>query len=222
MTIIKNNITSKAASQIKFINVDWIDTEEIIWNATNLRNSYGNLSSFHAIYLDIIKDIQINLLEKIKNNKFDDPFYIACTTRNFVKEIMNDLKNPETSTINKQIAKFKLQNPSYEEKVIGSKLDMHLLYDLIVNKMSNLEDNLRAIAMAKAGKSSFTQNDKNQILDSLVAEIHLHLKPSIFSNNIFGTLFGRIFEGIIKLVIKYIGMRHLDKSISFSKVMLRY
>ena len=222
MTIFKNNLISNVSKQVEFTNTDWIDTEEILDNATNLQQTYGKLSSYHSIYLNIIKDIQVNILEKIKNNKFDEPFFIACTTGNFVKEIMNDLKNPSKSQINKRITKLKLKNPRYEEKVIESRLDMAILYDFLVNYMSNLEDNLRAIAMSKAGKSSFTPNDKTQIVDTLVTVILFHSKAIIVPKNIFGIVVDKLSKRIIRFGMKYIGIRHLNKSISISKVLLQY
>ena len=222
MTIIKNNLISNLSKQIEFTNVDWIDTEEILRNATNLQHTYAKLSSYHSIYLDIIKDIQVNLLEKIKNNKFDEPFFIACTTSNFVKEIMNDLKNPSKSQINKQITKLRFKNPLNETKVIESKLDIPLMYNFLVNYMANLEDNLRAFAMSKAGKSSFTPNDKNQIVETLVIVILAHSKAIIVPKNIFGIVTNKLSESIIKIGMKYIGLRHLNNSISISKVLLRY
>ena len=55
-------------------NTGWIDTQEILDNATNLQLTYGKLSSYHSIYFDIIKDIQINLLEKIKKTNLMNRF----------------------------------------------------------------------------------------------------------------------------------------------------
>jgi len=135
---------------------------------------------------------------------------------------MNDLKNPTKSRINKQITKLKLQNPLNESKVIESKLDIPLMYDFLVNYMSNLEDNLRAFAMSKAGKSSFTSNDKHQIVETLVTVILAHSKAIIVPKNFFGIMAVRLSERIIKIGMKYIGLRHLNNSISISKVLLRY
>jgi len=222
MDIIRNNLLPKTPNLRGSTNVDWIDAQEILDNATYLQLEYGKLSSFHSIYFDIIKDIQINLLEKIKNNKFDEPFFIACTTSNFVKEITNDLKNPTKSQINRQITKLRLQNPLNEAKVIESKLDIPLMYDFLVNYMSNLEDNLRAFAMSKAGKSSFTPNDKNQIVETLVTVILAHSKALVVPKNIFGIMVDRLSERIIKIGMKYIGLRHLNNSISISKALLGY
>ena len=113
------------------------------------------------------------------------------------------------SQINRQITKLRLQNPLNEAKLIESKLDIPLMYDFLVNYMSNLEDNLRAFAMSKAGKSSFTSNDKHQIVETLVTVILAHSKAIIVPKNFFGIMAVRLSERIIKIGMKYIGLRHL-------------
>ena len=196
-----------------------VDPEEILYSVTFLQQSHASLSSLHSIYLNIIKDIQINIIDQLKNDQFEEPYFIASTTANFVREIMNDLKL-SNSKINKQITEFQQQNPKYEELIISSKLKMSIFYDFFVNCMSDLEDNLRANAMIKAGKTSFTQNDKNQIAVTLTNVIYQYSQNIVFPNNLIGTFLGKLNEKLIKLGIKYISLKHINNSILISNKLI--
>ena len=197
-----------------------VDTEEILQNVVFLQKSYGSISSLHALYLDTIKDIQIHLIEQLKNNYFEDASFVTNTTANFVHEIIRDLQCTSKSRISKLIAEFYLKYPECDKQIISSKLGMMMSYSFIVDQMSQLEDGLRANAMVKAGKTCFTKNDKRLIISTLTSIIYQHTRvPLIPKNRIFYPL-DKISEKLIKLGIKYISNRHIEKSISISKSLI--
>ena len=203
-------------NQIEFC----VASEEILQNVEFLQKSYGSISSLHSIYLDTIKDIQINLIEQLKNSCFEDASFVTNTTTNFVHEIIHDLQCPSKSQINKLIAEFYAKYPDCEKQTISSKLGMMMSYRFIVDQMSQLEDRLRANAMVKAGKTCFTKNDKRQIISTLTSVIYQHTKvPTFPKNRIFSPL-DKISEKLIKLGIKHISYQHIDKSISISKSLI--
>ena len=151
-----NNSISNETSQVQFSSI----IEEILHNVEFLQASYGSISVLHGFYLDTIKDIQIHLIEQLKNNRFEDSTYVANMTANFVREIIHDLQMESKSKISKQIADFYLKYSEIDDQIVSSKLGMLMSYRFIVGQMSLLEDRLRANAMIKAGKPSFSKNDK--------------------------------------------------------------
>ncbi len=203
-------------NQIEFC----VDTEEILQNVELLQKSYGSISSLHLIYLDTIKDIQIHLIEQLKNNCFEDASFVTNTTANFVHEIINDLQCQSQSHISKLITEFYVKYPDCDKQITSSNPGMMMSYRFIVDQMSQLEDRLRANAMIKAGKTCFTKNDKRQIISILTSVIYQHTKVPTFPKNRIFSPFGKISEKLIKLGIKYISSRHIDKSISISKSLI--
>ena len=215
--ILRNVKNESNHTKIYFTN--YIDTKTILWNVTYLQQTYGPISPLHSVYLNIIKDIQTSLLEQLKNNQFDEPYFIASTTANFVCEIMNDFQCPSKNHINKLIAEFQLQNPKCDKQILSSNLGMRMFYNFFVNQMSNLEDNLRSVAMVKAGKTYFTSNDKNQIVLTLTSVIYRHSQNMTFPNNVIGILIGNLIKKLIRLGIEKIALKHINKSISLSNAL---
>ncbi len=207
-------------SQIQSCSESCVDTEDILQNVEFLQKSYGSVSLLHSFYLDTIKDIQINLIEQLKNNCFEDTSFVTNTTENFVHEIIDDLQYPSKSRISKLIAEFYIKYSECEKQIISSKLGIILYYRFIVDQMSPLEDGLRANAMIKAGKTCFTKNDKRRIISTLTSVIYQHTRVPIFSTNRIFPPLDKIFQKLIKLGIKYISYRHIDKSISISKSLI--
>ena len=221
MKISKDIIPNNNSSQIQSCSNDSvIDTDKILESASYLQTTFGILSPLHYVYLSIVKNIQVHLIEQLKNNQFDEPFFVACTTANFVQEITNDLQCSSKSNINKLISEFQLRYPNCMEQVISSQMGLQLLYRFMVNYMADLEDELRANAMIKAGQSNFTQNDKENILSALTDVIYQHAQLPIFPRNLLGAYAKRIFEKTIKLGIKHISQKHINKSISISKILI--
>ena len=221
MKITHDDILNES-NQMKSCSLCCIDTKEILCNVTFLQQTYGHLSLLHSIYLEIIRDIQINLVERLKNKQFDEPYFVASTTAHFVREIMNDLQHLSDSDINKQITKFQLQNPEYGKHTMSSKLSMIAFYNFLVNQMSDLEDNLRANAMIKSGKICFTSHDKNQIVAALTSVIYQHLQITNFPKNMIGTFIGKLSENSFTLVIRFICVRHINKSMSIANFMIQH
>ena len=201
--------------------VGFIDTETILENVALLNNSYSGNSPMHSVYLDTIKDIQISLIEQLKNDQFEDPFFVASTTANFVSEIIKDLKRSSNSHINELIEEFHKENPSCHEQIISSKLGMIMSYRFIVGQMSQFEDRLRAKAMAKAGKTCFTKNDKKRIIDTLTSVIYNHTRIPVFSKYKFGVVVEKIAEKTIKFGVRLISLIHINKSISISRTLIQ-
>ena len=212
---------SDDSNHVKDCSADYIDTEMILCNVTYMHQTYGLISSLHSIYLNIIKDIQISLLEQLENNQFDEPYFVASTTANFVREIMNDFQHPSKNHINKLIVEFQIQNPEYDKQRISSKLGMRASYDFFVNHMSDLEDSLRAVAMIKAGKARFTPHDKNQIVTTLTSVIYRHSHDTVFPSNMIGVLIGKGVEKLTCFGIRQIALKHINKSISLSNALIQ-
>lgn len=211
---------SKESKQLLSYSKLCLDTDDILKNAEFLEKTFGSMSSLHALYLDTIKDIQIHLIEQLKNKQFEDAYFVTNTTGNFVQEIMFDLQNPSNSKINKLIEEFYLKYPECDEQIISSKLGIWMSYRFLVNQMSQLEDRLRANAMSKSGKTGFTKNDKRQIISTLTYVIYQHTKIPIFSKNRIFSPLVKISEKLIKVAIKQISIIHIEKSISISKSLI--
>ena len=217
----KNNKISNESNEIQYCSKLCVGTEDILQNVEFLQESYGSISSLHALYFNTIKDIQINLIERLKNNQFEDTSFVTNMTANFILEIIDDLQDASKNKISKLIAEFYLKYPECEEQIISSKLGMMMSYRFIVDQMSQLEDRLRANAMIKAGKPCFTKNDKKQIISTLTSVIYDHTRVPIFPKNRIFSPLAKIPEKLIKLGIKQISIIHIDKSISISKSLIQ-
>ena len=211
----KNNSISIETNQVQFST-----TEEILQNVELLQASYGSISALHGLYLDTIKDIQIHLIEQLENNQFEDSTYVSSMTVNFVREIIRDLQKSSKSKISELIADFYLKYPEIDDQIVSSKLGMMMSYRFIVDQMSHLEDRLRANAMIKAGKTSFSRTDKKLIISTLVAVIYQHAQVPVLPKNSLFLPLTTFSEKLIKFGIKQIAIIYINKSISIAKLLV--
>ena len=220
---IKNYDISNEQNQIQSCSSDpVIDTDEILEAASALQCNHGGISSLHYVYLDIIKEVQVQIIEQLKNDQFDEPYFIARTTANFVQEIANDMQCPSKSSINKIISKFQSRHPDCEKQITSSQFGSRTMFDFMVNYVANLEDVMRANAMVKSGISTFTQKDKDHILSALASVIYLHSKMPTFPKNLIGTYAEKFIAKLIKFGIKQMGMKHINKSASLSRILIQH
>lgn len=200
-----------------------IDTRKILAITRSLKRSHTftpNTSRLLiSIYFDIIGDIQGIILERLKNNRFKEPYFVACITACFIQEIADDMQNQSKSHFLDLITEFQSKNPMSEQQIKTARLGLWQLFDFLINYMSDAEDQARANAMAKCGQCHLTPNDKAQIVSSLVLAIYPHCKTIIFPKNVIGNIIEKMVEGMIKVGIKYVSTKHVNKSISISKTL---
>jgi hypothetical protein len=197
-----------------------VDTRNILSITRSLKHSHmtTNNQALLSVYSEIIEDIEYLILERLRNNRFEEPYFVACITASFVQEIADDIQDQTRSHFLDRIAEFQSKHPMSEEQMRTARLGLWTIFDFLVNYMSDLEDHARANAMAKCGQGHLTQNDKAQIVSSLVLGIYPHCKI-IFPKNVIGSIIGKIFESMIKFGIKYLCTRHINKSISISETL---
>jgi len=199
------------------------DTRNILSITRSLKRSHTftpNASqTLLSIYSDIIEDIQGIILERLENNLFEEPYFVACITACFIQEIADDIQNQSKSHFLDLIAKFQSKHSMSEQQVKTERLSLWTLFDFLINYMSDMEDHVRANAMARCGQRHLTQNDKAQIVSSLVLGIYPHCKTIIFPKNVIGGIVEKIIEGMIKFGIKYVSTKHVNKSISICQTL---
>jgi len=167
-----------------------------------------------SIYTDIIKDIEICIIEGLKDNRFDEPYYVARTTAGFVQQIYNDIENDSVSQFRVLIEEFVSKNPALGLKAVNEKLGLWTLFDFLVNYMADPEDQARATAMVKCEYRNYTANDRSIILSALVSGILPHCMTAINRKTT------ALVERLLKVGIKYVCAKHVDKSISISRATL--
>jgi hypothetical protein len=168
-----------------------------------------------SYYLDIIEDIEYNILERLRENQFEDPYFIACTTLYFIQEIVSEIANRPESRFLFLIKKFASNKSRYAQQQKRSpRFNLWPLFDFLVNYMANLEDQVRARAMAKCGQSNFTESDKAQIISSMVSALYPYCKTMNFAKNVIGRAGEKIFEELLKFGIKYECTKHLNRSVA--------
>ena len=199
-----------------------VDTRNILPITRSLKHSHINTPNNQAllsIYFDIIGDIEYLILERLGNNRFQEPYFVACITACFVQAIADDIQNQSKSHFLDRIAEFQSKHSVSEQQTKNIGLGLWTIFDFLVNYMSDLEDHARADAMAKCGQCHLTQNDKAQIVSSLILGIYPHCKTMIFPKNMIGSIVGKIFESMIKFGIKFLSTKHINKSISISQTL---
>jgi len=161
------------------------DTRNILSITRSLKRSHTftpNASqTLLSIYSNIIEDIQGIILERLRNNLFEEPYFVACITACFIQEIADDIQDQSKSYFLDLIAEFQSKHSMSEQRVKTARLSSWTLFDFLINYMSDMEDHVRANAMAKCGQRHLTQNDKAQMVSSLVLGIYPHCKTIIFS-----------------------------------------
>lgn len=172
-----------------------------------------------SIYFDLLADIQDRILERLKDNQFEEPYFVACLTACFIQEIADDIQKQSKSQFVDLITEFQSKDPMSEHQIKTGRLGLWALFDFLINYMSDAEDYVRASAMARCGQCHLTQNDKAQIVSSLVLAIYPHCKTIIFPKNAIGWIIEKITEVIIKLGIKYVSTKHVNKSISICQTL---
>jgi hypothetical protein len=182
-----------------------------------LKSPSESLGALFLKYLEIIEDIEKAILEGIKNNLFEDPCLVVCITANFIQEIADDVRTRQASRFLDRLAEFQSDHSLSEEQIENAGLGLWELFDFLVNYMSDIEDLARANAIAKCGQCHLTQNDKNQIISSLVSGIYPHCRTMALPQNIFGRTIDRVIERALKFGIKYICTKHLNLSISMAE-----
>jgi hypothetical protein len=199
------------------------DTRNILSITRSLKSSLASPSNdpqmLSSIYFDIIGDIEIEILERLKNNRFEEPYFVTCITACFIQGIADDIQNQSKSQFLRLIAECQSRYSISEQQIRTARLGLWMLFDFLINYMSDMEDHVRANAMAKCGQCQLTENDKAQIVSSLVMAIYPHCKTISFSKNAIGSTFEKIIQYMIKFGIKYVSAKHVKKSISICQAL---
>jgi hypothetical protein len=200
------------------------DAREILATTDLLKTSqrFADPSSKRvlAIYADIIRDIEIRIVEGLEDNQFDEPYFVARTTAGFVRQIYNDIENDSASQFRALIEKFVSKNPGLRLRPNGSGLGLRALFDFLVNYMADPEDQARATAMVKCEYRNFTASDRSIILSALVSGILPHCMTFAPPNNAIGRQISALIERMLKVGIRYVCAKHIDKSISMCRAAL--
>lgn len=183
------------------------DTRNIVAVTRSLkRHASPDSQALFSVYLGIMEDIQSTVLQRLEKNMFEEPYFVACITAGFIQEIADDMQN-QSSRFRKRITEFLSRNSVPPQ---AKRLGTRALFDFLINYMAELEDNARAKAMANCGQCRLTQNDRAQIVSSLVEAIYPHCRTSIAET---------VTRGIIKLGIRYLCSKHINRSISISQTL---
>lgn len=197
-----------------------IDARKILSTTRSLKFSYAlapNISqTLVSTYFDIIEDIQHVILERLESKRFEEPYFVGCITAGFIQEIFDDIQRQSKSRFLARIEKFQSKLPVSKQ---ATRLGLWGIFDFLINYMSDLEDHARANAMARCGQHHLTQNDKAQIISSLVLAIYPHCNTISFPRNAFGSIAEKVTEGIIKLGIKFTSTKHINRSISICQTL---
>ena len=195
-----------------------VDTRNILPITRSLKrfHTLNDPQALTSTYFGIIEDIQVEILERLKNNRFEEPYFVACITASFIQEIADDMQS-QSSRFLDLILNFQSKNPKSEQQT--ARLGLRALFDFLINYMADTEDHVRANAMAKCGQRHLTQNDKAQIVSSLVLAIYPHCKTMIFPKNAVGSIVEKVAEGIIKFGIRYVSAKHVNRSISICQTL---
>ncbi len=173
-----------------------------------------------SAYADIIRDIEKHIIDGLKNNLFDEPYYVARTTTGFIEEIYNDIENGSASQFRTLIEEFVSKNPGLELHADSEELGLRALFDFLVNYMADPEDRARAAAMVKCEYRNFTANDRSVILSALVSGILPHCKVFAPPKNVIGRKVYALVESLLKIGIKYVCAKHVDRSIAICRATL--
>jgi len=200
------------------------DTREIL-STTDLLRSSQRLADHTSrrvlsIYAHIIKDIEIHIIEGLKDNLFDEPYFVARTTARFVQQIYNDIENGSPSQFRPLIEEFVSKKPGLRRQANIKELGLLELFDFLVNYMADPEDQVRASAMVKCEYLNFTANDRSIILSALVSGILRNCMTFPSRTNSISRKAYALVERLLKVGIKYICAKHVDKSISICRASL--
>ena len=199
------------------------DTREILSTTDLLKSSQKfadpTCKRVLSIYADIIKDIEICIIKALKDNRFDEPYFVARTTAGFIQQIYDDIEDDAASRFRPLIEEFVSKNPSLRLQA-NSELGLFALFDFLVNYMADPEDQARATAMVKCGYRNFTANDRSIILSALVSGILPHCMTFATPTNPISRKTSALLEHLLKVGIKYVCAIHVDRSISICRATL--
>jgi len=200
------------------------DTREILETTALLKSLqiFGDPTSKRllSIYVDIIRDIEIRIIEGLEDNRFDEPYFVARTTAGFIQQIYNDIENHGASQFRPLIEEFVSKNPGLRLQANDEKFGLRALFDFLVNYMADPEDIARATAMIKCEYRNFTTNDRSIVLSALVSGILPHCMTIAPPNNAIGRKTSALVERLLKVGIRYLCAKHIDKSISICRATL--
>jgi len=200
------------------------DTREILSTTDLLKSSQRfadpTCKRVLSIYTDIIKDIEIQIIEGLKDDLFDEPYFVARTTAGFIQQIYTDIENDSTSRFRPLIEEFVSKNPGLRLQANNGELGLLALFDFLVNYMADPEDRARATAMVKCEYRNFTANDRSIILSALVSGILPHCMTFMTPTNAIGRKTSALVQRLLKVGIKYVCAKHVDRSISICRAML--
>jgi hypothetical protein len=112
------------------------------------------------------------------------------------------------------------RNPRLGLRGNVERLGLRTLFDFLVNYMADPEDRARGIAMIKCEYRNFTANDRSVILSALVSGILPHCMTFALPNNAIGRKAAELLERLLKVGIRYVCAKHIDKSISMCRAAL--
>jgi hypothetical protein len=200
------------------------DTREILSTTDLLKSSQRFADPISkrvlSIYSNIIKDIEIRIIAGLKDNRFDEPYFVARTTAGFIQQIYNDIENDSASQFRPLIEEFVSKNPGLGLKANNERLGLWALFDFLVNYMADPEDHARATAMVKCEYRNYTANDRSTILSALVSGILPHCMTFPPTTNAISRKTYALVERLLKIGIKYVCAKHVDKSISICRATL--
>jgi hypothetical protein len=203
------------------------DTREILSTTDLLKSSQRfadpTTKGVLSIYADIIRDIETLIIEGLKDNQFDEPYFVARTTAGFIQQIYNDIENNSASQFRPLIEDFVSKNPGLRQQTNNDNnkgLSLWALFDFLVNYMADPEDQARATAMVNCEYRNFTANDRSVILSALVSGILPHCITFGTSTNVISRKAFALVECLLKIGIKYVCAGHVDKSISICRATL--
>jgi hypothetical protein len=167
-----------------------------------------------SLYFDIIGDIERSILERLRDNKFEDPYFVACITLYFIQGIASDIRYRPKSRFIPLIQEFASKHAISAQQAQNAKFGLWAIFDFLVNYMANLEDEVRGRAMASCGQRVFTPKDKALIVSSMVSALYPYCKTMNFPKNAIGGFGEKIFEVLLKFGIKYECTQRLNKSVA--------
>lgn len=198
------------------------DTRDILSTTDLLKSSqrFADPTSKRvlSIYADIIRDIEIRIIEGLKDSRFDEPYFVARTTAGFVQQIYNDIEK-DSSRFRPLIEEFVSKNPGLRLQA-DNELGLRALFDFLVNYMADPEDQARATAMVKCDYRNFTANDRSVVLSALVSGILPHCMTFAPSTNAISKRTSALIERVLRIGIRYVCAKHVDKSISICQATL--
>jgi hypothetical protein len=197
------------------------DTREILSTTDLLKSShrFTNATSERvvSIYADIIKDIETRIIEGLKDNLFDEPYFVARTTAGFIQQIYNDIEDDLASKFRPLIEEFSSKNPDLGLRANIKELGLLPLFDFLVNYMADPEDQARATAMVNCEYRNFTANDRDIVLSALVSGILPHCMTFAPRTNLISRNTSALIERLLKIGIRYVCAKHVDRSISICR-----